>query len=170
MILTRLKSFLLCVLIIPSSLLHKEPKVDKIKHSEILCVIYNAYHEARGEGLYGMKLVSTVAYNRAKQKGESLCKTIYKPNQFSWTRAKRLPKVPDSFIYSFWQTARDIVDGVQVVDDKHKQVFYFHAKRVKPYWHSAVQQIVVHNNHVFYGASNEIRSNSSRHRLNNRLG
>jgi N-acetylmuramoyl-L-alanine amidase len=164
--------YLICLLcfLMPTLLDKSEVVYDEAKNREIICVITNAYHEARGEGTYGMKLVSTVAYNRAKQKGESLCKTIYKPNQFSWTRAKRLPKVPDSFIYSFWQTARDVVDGVQVVDDKHKQVFYFHAKRVKPYWRSAVQQIVVHNNHVFYGASNEIRSNPSRYRLNNRLG
>lgn len=51
------------------------------------CMIDNIFFEAVSEPLLGQILVAEVVKNRTKDRrwGDTICETIYQPEQFSWT-------------------------------------------------------------------------------------
>ncbi len=59
---------------------------------EFNCLSRNIYHEAKFEGYIGKIAVANVTYNRLKQQhwGKTMCKVVYRKNQFSWTKFRRM--------------------------------------------------------------------------------
>ncbi len=77
-----------------------EPTPSPAVVSEWQCMLKNIYHEARGEGVEGMKAVALVTLNRAKQQNKTVCEVVYQRKQFSWTNtAKGRNKNFSIFIY-----------------------------------------------------------------------
>lgn len=66
---------------------------------DIKCLTDNVYHEARGESAIVQQGVLNVVLSRTQYSTypNSICKVIYQPYQFSWTRAN--PKVRELDTY-----------------------------------------------------------------------
>lgn len=117
--------------------------------SEWCCLLKNVYHEARGEGVAGMKAVAAVTMNRASQTGKTLCDTVYAYKQFSWAntaKSRNKPMTGDtSVVYAVVEKAMsgtmlDITGGAT----------HYHTKAVKPKWRKQLKTLLTINDHIFY--------------------
>lgn len=66
--------------------------------SDELCLAEAIYYEAKGESDNGKAAIYSVVKNRSKKSGKRFCEVIYERNQFSWTKKRKLQKVPLEFI------------------------------------------------------------------------
>lgn len=142
----KIKSLLLAtVLLVPlttgSAVLKRSVHVPK---SELHCLAQNIYHEARGEPRRGQLAVALVTLNRVKHANypNSICKVVFQPNQFSWTKVlgKRKVKIP----YKFYLLANEALTH----QDFTFNAIYFHNTTIKPGWKA--RRIAKIGNHVFY--------------------
>ena len=108
-----------------------------------LCLASNIYFEARGEPYDGQVLVGEVTMNR----GEDICKTVFKKGQFSWTNDKDLA-IDDSqaFVTAYTLAYELLDDGCIMCSD----ATFYHNKTVKPYWAKHMVLLGSYGNHVFY--------------------
>lgn len=67
-----------------------------------ICLAIAIYFEARSEPLETRASVADVIMNRAENEGTSVCKTLVRPGQFSWSRLLKKYESPSSeaFLYS----------------------------------------------------------------------
>jgi len=90
-----------------------------------LCLAMAIYHEARGESLIGRQAVAEVVINRAED--SSICKVVFAPNQFSWSRRHKLPP-PDS---NTWQECLSIAKHSLIVKSNHTHgATFFNTKSI----------------------------------------
>ena len=70
----------------------KSVAIPKKLKSEDVCLAENIYFEARSESHKGQIAVANTTINRVKDERypSSVCKVVYQPNQFSWTRKNDL--------------------------------------------------------------------------------
>jgi N-acetylmuramoyl-L-alanine amidase len=140
--------------IIPRSLnelgLYKTDSI-KITDADRRCLAHNIYYEAGVEDYYGKIAVAQVTINRLKAKrwGNTICKVVYSPHQFSWTKQnKKSPKGP------LWeaskQAADDFIDGTRIMGLSTS--LYYHATwmETKPAWANHKIQVTEIGQHVFY--------------------
>ena len=147
-----MKSLMLLVFIlVPNSLGASKLNIDFEFERQLKCIIDNAFHESRGESVYGMKLVTTVVINRVNKYGTDACTEVYKPKQFSWTSMKKLSDVSNSFYYTFRPIAEAALKGETIVNKNHSSVMFYHSRYVKPIWRLKLKGKFLHGNHIFYG-------------------
>lgn len=114
----------------------------------LLCLTLNIYKEAGNEPTLGKKAVAHVTLNRAEEKSK-VCKTVYAPHQFSWTKSKRLniDKTSDA-----WQESKAV--AIAALENRSKDptfgATHFHAKHVKPKWRTELRKTTAIGGHVFY--------------------
>lgn len=111
---------------------------------DVRCLVDNVYHEARGEPVRGQQLVAKVTINRANLAEETICQTVYKPKQFSWTNQK--PKLPDRSSEAY-KTA--YYAAYQAINLKYEATYY-HTARVHPRWDRKLVRVAKVGNHIFY--------------------
>jgi len=115
------------------------------------CLTRNVYYEAGVEDARGKFAVAHVTVNRLKTGhwGNTVCKVVYAPRQFSWTLQKQLPK-PDPGIWAESQDiSRKVLTGYRV--SGLMRSLYYHAVYIKdPIWADPTQQAGQIGNHVFY--------------------
>ena len=109
---------LLCVtLLCPSHLYSAIPSGSPQKplQEDVRCLAVAIQQEARGEPYKGRKAVADVIINRSLRSGESICKVIRKPFQFSFMNGRNtLPRVEKEF----WKEAEYHL--VLLANGKHK--------------------------------------------------
>ena len=115
---------------------------------EFKCLSDNIYHEARGEGDKGMRLVGHVTLNRAlsSKYPSNLCKVVYQSNQFSWTSNPRAVTNRNSYQHA-QQAARDVL--YRKHDESNGALFFFGHHIVTPKWYWYKTVTVKHKNHTF---------------------
>lgn len=116
---------------------------------ETQCLARNIYHEARGESWQGKIAVAVVTINRTEhwQFPKTICKVVYQPGQFTWTRYKNL-RIYDTLA---WQDSLLVAHIAREFYHEYAQHFpalYFHSKTVKPLWQH--RRLATIGNHVFY--------------------
>lgn len=119
---------ILCVtLLCPSHLYSAIPSRSPQKplQEEIRCLSIAIHQEARGEPYKGRKAVADVIINRSLRSGDSICKVIRKPFQFSFMNGrKHLPRVEKEF----WEEAEKhlvlLANGLHK-DSTHGAMFFF---------------------------------------------
>lgn len=128
--------------------------LDKRDRKEVQCLAVNMYHEAKNQGLRGMKAVGLVTINRVNSKKfpNTICGVITQKRrnvcQFSWycQRVKLNPKSKEyiqSLILAFnlyTKQQNDFTNGA----------LFFHANYVKPYWRKHFNKTIVVKDHIFY--------------------
>lgn len=116
----------------------------------VTCVALNVYHEARGEPLAGQYAVALVTRNRATVSDEGVCREVYRPYQFSWTRG-RAPRAHGPA----WDTARRVAQETLVgaVLDMTRGATYYHAVTVRPVWVRGLTPTCRLGRHIFYHVS-----------------
>ena len=122
------------------------PAVAKLPHptiptSELYCLALNAYHEARGEPIRGIHLVTRTVVNRAIKQNKTFCEVITAPYQFSWTHAPiRFKKADYEYLLPI------VLEGIYIKSN----ATHYHAKYVKPIWAKHFKREQVVGNHIFY--------------------
>lgn len=126
-----------------------EPTPSPAVVSEWQCMLKNIYHEARGEGVEGMKAVALVTLNRAKQQNKTVCEVVYQRKQFSWTNtAKGRNKSLTGNIDTAHRIASQAMAGG--LDDFTGGATHYHTVKVKPVWRKALDKVATINSHIFY--------------------
>lgn len=124
-----------------------EKRAVLVPQSDLNCLIKNIYKEASGEPFKGKLAVGVVTLNRlfSGKYGNTICKVVYYPGQFSWTKESGTKINKDK-----WQES--LLAATMVLED-HKvlgefNATHFHNKTVKPNW--GLKRIAVIGNHTFY--------------------
>ena len=115
---------------------------------EFLCLVYNVYHEARGEPEKGKLAVALVTLNRVDHKNypKTICGVVFQKYQFSWTnrwkRAKIEPKQ--------WQASKDAAFTAYMNRDSLGKftATHYHNLTVSPNW--GLKRVIRIGNHIFY--------------------
>lgn len=112
----------------------------------ILCLALNIYFEANTEPLKGQYAVAHVTMNRVEEKyADNVCKVVYQPNQFSWTKNK--PKRPtNQALAQSKEIAVIVLSGLS--KDPTYGATHYHNQTVKPKWR--FRETVKIANHTFY--------------------
>ena len=137
--------------------LHLEPmpfyrSTAKISLSEreFDCLARNIYYEAVGEDYIGKIAVAQITWNRVKagRWGNSVCRVVHAPYQFSWTRQNKRQPGGAGWEAS-QQAARDFLNGRRIIGlDRSK---YYHATWIQdPDWTRRLEVAVVIGQHKFY--------------------
>lgn len=117
------------------------------------CLAENIYHEARGESTEGMVAVGIVTINRVKHSKfkNSICKVVYEPKQFSWTRNSRVRNAAKN--KQAWAESKRIAINISKNKyprwaKKYSKSYFFHSGSSKTRWGKPL--IARTGNHVFY--------------------
>jgi len=124
--------------------------VHASEQTELACLTKNVYHEARGESISGQLAVAFVTLNRAKERGTTVCREVYRPGQFSWTAAGDPPMrekgaAKQALVVAKWAMQGRIVDPTDGAR-------WYHATYVKPKWRRGLVRVDAIGDHVFYKA------------------
>jgi spore germination cell wall hydrolase CwlJ-like protein len=123
---------------------------------DVMCLAFNIYFEARGErGKTGQISIGNVTVNRTAvkyRKAKSICDTVYKSKQFSWTIYRpyidlSTPAERTAFREAMI-LAMAVVDG-QVRDYTNGALHYYNPDLANPQWKNAYQEVAVIGNHRF---------------------
>lgn len=112
---------------------------------ELHCLAMNVYHEARGEPIEGQLAVALVTMNRVRHERypDSVCRVVWQPRQFSWTRDGRSDRPTDeqawrkaqeiaAFVFHRYEKLHATTNGA--LDVTKGAIYYFAPKKVNPHW------------------------------------
>lgn len=136
---------------------------NKFKESEKQCIVTALYHEARGEGEFGMKAIANVIHNRYKHPNypDTYCEVINQKRQFSYTlerkaegeELKQLHR--DRLAYkTAEEIAEDMLDG-KLQKFLPENTLHYAKASVKNYWTKTKKVIADIGNHRFYAEKAE---------------
>lgn len=134
-------------------LIDQDPTVIKYSKKDLDCLARNIYYEAGVEDRLGKVAVAQVTLNRLRTGywGKDICRVVYAPAQFSWTRIKRrawMPNIGPSWEESK-QVASEVLDqGIRI--RTLKTSLFYHADYVKPYWKDDSKRTTKVGRHIFY--------------------
>lgn len=117
---------------------------------DVACLARNIYHEARGEPVEGQIAVAQVTVNRVRTGdfGNSICKVVYAPRQFSWTLDKNKRVKNDKAWDTSVAIANEVLNGRAHLPNFN--ALYFHTKQVRPSWKRGKRIVTTIGNHIFY--------------------
>lgn len=117
------------------------------------CLARNIYYEAGVEDRLGKVAVAQVTLNRVKTGywGRNICKVVYSPAQFSWTKVKRRAWMPN--IGPSWEESKQV--AAEVLDQglrirTLKTSLFYHADYVNPNWRDNSKRVTKVGRHIFY--------------------
>lgn len=134
-------------------MVEQDPTVIKYSKREFDCLARNIYYEAGVEDRLGKVAVAQVTLNRVRTGywGKNICKVVYSPAQFSWTKVKRrawMPNIGPSWEESK-QVASEVLDqGVRI--RTLKTSLFYHADYVNPNWKDNSKRVTKVGRHIFY--------------------
>ncbi len=138
---------------IKNVVVEQAPTEIKYSSRDVDCLARNIYYEAGIESREGKIAVAQVTLNRVKSGywGKNICKVVYSPAQFSWTKEKRRawiqPKGPA------WEESKRIADQVLSFGIRLKplrKALFYHADYVAPKWRDGSKRIIKVGQHIFY--------------------
>ena len=114
------------------------------------CLAKNIYYEAGVEPMDGKYAVAQVTLNRLKTQrwGNSICKVVHAPKQFSWTLRRHHEKPRGAAWEDSRQVAAHMLAGKRVRPLLAAQ--HYHADYVRPKWAARVAKIQQIGRHIFY--------------------
>jgi spore germination cell wall hydrolase CwlJ-like protein len=133
--------------------IEQDPTVIKYSKQEFDCLARNIYYEAGVEDRLGKVAVAQVTLNRLRTGywGKNICKVVYAPSQFSWTKVKHRSYMPN--FGSAWEESQQV--AAEVLDQglrirTLKTSLFYHADYVKPYWKDDTKRVTKVGRHIFY--------------------
>lgn len=119
------------------------------------CLVYNLYHESRGESDIANVMVLNTVLNRANSPHfpNTICGVVKQPYQYSWTndgrsdvmrnrvQVDRLTKLVDNYLIN-----KNVYLSVS------QGVDHYHTTNIKPFWSKSerMEMVAVIDNHIFY--------------------
>jgi spore germination cell wall hydrolase CwlJ-like protein len=134
-------------------LIEQDHPVIKYSKQDFDCLARNIYYEAGIEDRLGKVAVAQVTLNRVKTGywGKNICKVVYSPAQFSWTKVKRRAWMPN--IGPSWEESKQV--AAEVLDQglrirALKTSLFYHADYVSPNWRDNSKRVTKVGRHIFY--------------------
>lgn len=131
---------------------------QQFKQKEKQCIVDALYHEARGEGEFGMKAVANVIHNRYEHPAfpDTYCGIINQRKQFSYT----LEDKPQGNMLKALHRDRQAYQAAEQIADEMLEgnfqkflpanTLHYATVKVKNYW-TKTKKVVAHiGNHKFY--------------------
>ena len=116
---------LFLLLPVPLSCAMPSESQQKPLQEDVRCLAVAIHQESRGEPYRGRKAVADVIINRSLRSGESICKVIRKPFQFSFMNGKKsLPRVEKEFWKEAEQHLLALANGFHR-DSTNGAMFFF---------------------------------------------
>lgn len=146
---------LLFVALLPKALAGSD-RASCVSSIDVYWLAKNIYHEARGEGELGMTAVGIVTVNRSHNPDypTTIKGVVTQRNQFSWYGDRKSDTIKDREAWFKSLTiAKEILNG-NTKGLKLKNVYFYHARTVKPAWSKKLERAVVIGNHIFYRNNN----------------
>jgi len=114
------------------------------------CLAKNIYYEAGIEPIQGKFAVAQVTINRLKtgRWGNTICKVVHAPKQFSWTLRKHHEKPRGDAWEHSRAVAAAVLNGTRVRPLRESTLY--HANYVQPKWAKSVVKIQQVGQHIFY--------------------
>lgn len=125
-------------------------KAPKHHDTDEMCLAKNIYYEAGVESYKGKLAVGQVTINRLKTHkwGDTICKVVFAPSQFSWTITKKDKPQGDMWDDSR-KAARALLAGKKLKVLKDAQ--YYHTNYIEtPVWADKKAMIMQLGQHIFY--------------------
>jgi len=105
-----------------------------------LCLALTIYHEARGEPIFGQKLVAEVVMNRvaSPEYPDKICDVVIQTKQFSYIKEGNqitMPSEPEAWYDAMMlatEAINNYIDGLSYSSDP--EMMFYHATYVKPHW------------------------------------
>lgn len=120
------------------------------RDSDFDCLVTNVYYESRSESRNGMLAVALVTLNRVDNPKypDSICKVVYQPGQFSWTRNRQLLK--QKINIEQWQKAKSAAIEAYMNRSALGSFYatHFHNSTVQPGW--KLKRVARIGGHTFY--------------------
>tara|TARA_R110001592_G_scaffold236760_1_gene495345 strand:- start:2820 stop:3254 length:435 start_codon:yes stop_codon:yes gene_type:complete len=121
-----------------------------------LCLALTIYHEARGEPIFGQRLVAEVVMNRvaSEKYPNDICQVVTQKKQFSYIGRGNKLTMPDDPISWYRATKvanraiNNYLDGLSFSSDT--QMMYYHTKYVNPYWSETMRKTHSIGKHLFF--------------------
>ena len=143
--------------------------IPEDKSASVECLALNMYHEARGQGSAGLLGVSSVVFNRVKDKRfpNTICGVIYQAKlkqnwkgnmvpvlhkcQFSWYCDGKSDKPRNKKTYKKMLDFADaILSNKLLYLDITDGATHYHADYVNPKWSKTLTLITKIDDHIFY--------------------
>ena len=126
-----------------------------LPEDQIDCLTRNAYHEARGEGVLGMAIVTRVVANRAKSNnfsGYDFCGVIFHKAQFSWTLKKELvdKEIPHDEYLRIRTLVKDVIDGTFEIPKQFQEADHYTRVDVNRKWMHSLKYVGEYGKHKFF--------------------
>lgn len=134
----------------PAMEYYRDPDKIQLSKRDFACLARNIYYEAGVEGYRGKIAVAQVTWNRVKHGrwGNTVCKVVYAPHQFSWTKQNKESPRGKLWRQSI-QAAQDFLAGTRVAG-LSKSKFYHATWIDAPKWTAPMEFNTVIGQHVFY--------------------
>jgi N-acetylmuramoyl-L-alanine amidase len=134
-------------------MVEQDSAVIKYSKQDFDCLARNIYYEAGIEDRLGKVAVAQVTLNRVRTGywGKNICKVVYSPAQFSWTKVKRRAWMPN--VGHAWEESKQV--AAEVLDQglrirTLKTSLFYHADYVSPKWRDDTKRITKVGRHIFY--------------------
>lgn len=123
--------------------------------TELECLAFNIYHEARGESQLGQELVAQVTVNRMRSTRwpNTVCGVVRQPSQFVWTRDGRPDYITDAnaYINAYIIAVQYLYEGRVADFPDAEHLTNFHSYRQTPRsWVPWVTPVGRYGGHAFY--------------------
>jgi len=129
----------------------KGKKVAGQSQRDIDCLAYSIFREAGNLNENAQLAVGQVHINRLREGtwGDTMCKVVYSPKQFSWTD-ERLIQWSQEQKNKYVAEAQALMNGLRVKKLESEDVLHYHANYVNPRWARQGQVVAKAGPHLFY--------------------
>ena len=136
-----------------SVVINRDHAIIKYSKEEFDCLARNIFYEAGVEDRAGKIAVAQVTLNRLRTGywGNSICKVVYAPAQFSWTKVKRRAWLTNNG--PLWEESQQVATEVLQHGTRIsilKTSLFYHADYVSPYWRDNSKRVTQIGQHIFY--------------------
>jgi spore germination cell wall hydrolase CwlJ-like protein len=127
-LISKISTFLTAAIVLPLATMAGHAKFTQSREKE--CLAQNVYHEGRGESVNAQKLIALITVNRTlaqSEWGNTVCKTVWQPKQFSWTQwAGGGKPIRDAKAWTVaTQVAEEVYTGKVALPAKMKCAHYY---------------------------------------------
>ena len=117
---------------------------------ELECLTRNVYYESGNQSYKGKLAVALVTLNRVNHPNypDTICKVVYQPMQFSWTKDSKLlaTKVNNQQWFESFLAAKEAMSGSSALGSF--SATHFHNIWVDPKW--GLKRVAKIGQHIFY--------------------
>jgi len=130
---------------------YKGRKVTGQSDRDVDCLAYSIFREAGNLNENAQLAVGQVHINRLREGtwGDTMCKVVYSPKQFSWT-SERLIQWNADQKNKYVTEARALMNGLRVKKLDSEDILHYHATYVNPRWARQGQVVAKAGPHLFY--------------------